>query len=187
MSVFSFSRESLSYHIKSCQVAIKLIAPVNFVTDRNSLLQSFGNQCSGRLFLHDGNRSYDRSLINIPTSRRSLPRIHTFKRYVMLLACFAARITSYQSNSRARRAGHFPTEAAPPATRMCARLSKVTPIARWFKSDRILARRSRDAAEIRFRIRDTQKSTQNSLNGKNNFAEISKYLVISSLKESLIL
>jgi len=71
----------------------------------------------------------------------------------MLLACFAVRITSYQSNSRARRGGHFPTEAAPPAS--CARSSKVTPIARGFESDRIpIARRRSIPAEI-FRVRAT--------------------------------
>lgn len=56
-----------------------------------------------------------RSLVNKYTTAHSAhrsPPPHTLKRYVMLLACFAVRITSYQSNSRAWR-GHFPTEGSP--------------------------------------------------------------------------
>lgn len=49
---------------------------------------------------------------------RSLVLRTHFKHYAIRLACFAARITSYHSNSRARL-GHFPTVATlPPGSNM---------------------------------------------------------------------
>lgn len=63
--------------------------------------------------------SRDRLLINIYRYTRS-PVLRThFKHYVTHLACFAVRITSYQSNSRVQH-GHFPTVDTLPSWFKCA-------------------------------------------------------------------
>lgn len=106
---------------------LQLIAPRKlFATDRNPSPRSFGNRAS--LFLY-GNCGHEISpsffaLFNnkytkvqhTPIAVAAVAHIH-LKRYVMLLACFAVRITSYQSNSRARRSFSH-REAAPSATRV---------------------------------------------------------------------